>query len=142
NVYPIGSLGNVLYVGIVAYAIARHRLMDVDYVVRKGVSFCLASALVLVPGSFLHVALAREFGTHEPIALTCVAVATTLLAVILVPTLQTGLDTRVHRALFPQLYDSRRRLQELARAIVHILNPDDPLPQLRPGLGRVLAPTA
>jgi len=26
-----------------------------------------------------------------------------LLAVILVPTLQTGLDTRVHRALFPQL---------------------------------------
>src|SRR5262249_10574978 len=91
NVYPIGSLGNVLYVGIVAYAIARHRLMDVDYVVRKGVSFCLASALVLIPGSFLHVALAREFGTHRPIALTCISVAITLLAVILVPTLQAGL---------------------------------------------------
>ena len=138
NVYPVGSLGNVLYVGIVAYAIARHRLMDVDYVVRKGVSFCLASALVLVPGSFLHVALAREFGTHEPIALTCVAVATTLLAVILVPTLQTGLDTRVHRALFPQLYDSRRRLQELAGAIVHILNPDELIRQLGDGLSDVL----
>ena len=138
NVYPVGSLGNVLYVGIVAYAIARHRLMDVDYVVRKGVSFCLASALVLVPGSFLHVALAREFGTHEPIALTCVAVATTLLAVILVPTLQTGLDTRVHRALFPQLYDSRRRLQELAGAVVHILNPDELIRQLGDGLSDVL----
>ncbi|HYV64948.1 MAG TPA: ATP-binding protein [Myxococcales bacterium] len=138
NVYPIGSLGNVLYVGIVAYAIARHRLMDVDYVVRKGVSFCLASALVLVPGSFLHVALAREFGTHRPIALTCVAVAITLLAVILVPTLQAGLDMRVHRALFRQLHDTRRRLQELAGAVVHILNPDELIRQLGDGLSEVL----
>ncbi|HYV57658.1 MAG TPA: ATP-binding protein [Candidatus Nitrosopolaris sp.] len=138
NVYPIGSLGNVLYVGIVAYAIARHRLMDVDYVVRKGVSFCLASALVLIPGSFLHVALAREFGTHRPIALTCISVAITLLAVILVPTLQAGLDMRVHRALFRHLHDSRRRLQELAGAVVHILNPDELIRQLGDGLSEVL----
>src|SRR5262249_59849303 len=105
-----------------------HRLMDVDSVVRKGVSFCLASALVLVPGSFLHVALAREFGTHRPIALTCVAVAITLLAVILVPTLQAGLDMRVHRALFRHLHDSRRRLQELAGGRRPPPQPPPPLP--------------
>src|SRR5205823_2394783 len=45
NVYPLGSFGNVVYLGIVAYAIARHRLMDVDYVVRKAVSFSLAAIL-------------------------------------------------------------------------------------------------
>ncbi|TMB49031.1 MAG: hypothetical protein E6J60_13575, partial [Deltaproteobacteria bacterium] len=50
GIYPLGSLGNVFTMGIMAYAIARHRLMDVDYVVRKGVSFMLAATLVLVPG--------------------------------------------------------------------------------------------
>src|SRR5216110_3963943 len=66
RIYPLGSLGNVFTMGIMAYAIARHRLMDVDYVVRKGVSFTLAATLVLVPGGVSMWALCRSMEVSEP----------------------------------------------------------------------------
>src|SRR6185295_15797511 len=51
NTYPLGNIGNVFTTGIFAYALARHRLMDVDYVVRKGIAFALSSALMLLPAA-------------------------------------------------------------------------------------------
>jgi signal transduction histidine kinase len=122
NVYPLGNVGNVVYVSIIAYAIVRHRLMDVDYVVRKFVSFSLALAIVLTPGAIGLSVLVREVNGEESLVLISAAIALALLAVVLVPTLQQALETRVHRALFPQLYDYRLRLRHLPTALVHILN--------------------
>ena len=122
NVYPLGSFGNAVYLGIIAYAIARHRLMDVDYVVRKTVSFSLAASAVLIPGGIALFALSRTLGTEEPLIVACAAVALALVSVVLIPTFQEALETRVHRAFFPQLYDYRRRLQDLAAALVHVVD--------------------
>jgi signal transduction histidine kinase len=121
NVYPLGNVGSVIFTGIVAYAIVRHRLMDVDYVVRKGVSFVLAATVVLIPGAAGLMALARSVGLDEPLIVVCAAVALALLSVVLIPTLQQALETRVHRAFFPQRYDYRLRLRQLAAALVHEL---------------------
>jgi len=138
NVYPLGNLGNALYIWVVAYAIVRHRLMDVDYVIRKGVSFSLASIVVLLPGSLGLTVLSRMLGSEEPLIVTCAAVALALVAVLLIPTLQEALETRVHRAFFPQLYDYRRRLRELAADLVHILDRDALLRRLGESLGDIL----
>src|SRR5690242_2182739 len=120
-IYPLGNLGNVFYVSIMAYAIVRHRLMDVDYVVRKFVSFSIASAVVLLPGALAISALARVLGAEEPSVIVCASLALALVAVVLVPTFQEALESRVHRAFFPQLYDYRLRLRHLGTALVHIL---------------------
>lgn len=122
NTYPLGDVGSVFFAGIVAYAIVRHRLMDVDYVVRKLVSFSLPVAVIFVPGSLGISALARALGAAEPLVVTCAAMALALVAVVLVPTLQEALETRVQRAFFPQAYDYRRRLGELGTTLVHVLN--------------------
>jgi signal transduction histidine kinase len=122
NISPLGSLGNVFTMGIMAYAIARHRLMDVDYVVRKGVSFVLAAAFVLVPGAAGVWGLYQVLNGQEPGIMVCAAMALALIAVILIPTSQAALETRVQRAFFPQHYDYRRRLRELAAALVHVLD--------------------
>jgi signal transduction histidine kinase len=122
RIYPIGDLGNVLYVGIIAYAIVRHRLMDVDYVVRKIVSFAAAGFVILAPGGFGIWALNVALGSERPLVLTSAALALALVAVVLIPTLQAALETRVHRALFPNLYDYRLRLRQLGAALVHILD--------------------
>src|ERR1041385_1005850 len=110
NIYPLGSLGNVFSISILAYAIARHRLMDVDYVVRKGVSFTLAATLVLVPGGVGIWALSQSLATQEPGIMVCAALALALIAVILIPASQAALETQVQRAFFPQHYDYRRKL--------------------------------
>src|SRR6185503_7435704 len=115
-------MGSVFFAGIVAYAIVRHRLMDVDYVVRKLVSFSLPVAVILVPGSIAITALARAIGAEEPLVIGCAAVGLALIAVVLIPTLQEALETRVQQALFPQAYDYRRRLGELGTTLVHVLH--------------------
>src|SRR5207237_518468 len=113
HTYPLGSVGNVLFIGLVAYAIVRHRLMEVDYAARKGASFLLASAVVVIPGGLGMAALVQQLSPGTEPVIVCSAVAFVLVAVILVPTLQQALETRLHRALFPQIYDSRLRLRQV-----------------------------
>src|SRR5437867_4277972 len=138
SIYPLASLGNVFTMGIIAYAIARHRLMDVDYVVRKGVSFTLAAALVLVPGSAGIWALAQTLEADEPGIMVCAALALALIAVVLIPACQAALETRVQRAFFPEHYDYRRKLRELAAVLVHILDREQLVKRLGDALTDVL----
>ena len=122
HTYPLGDMGSVFFAGIVAYAIVRHRLMDVDYVVRKLVSFSAPVAVILVPGSIGVSALASALGAEEPLIVACAAVGLALIAVVLIPALQEALETRVQQAFFPQAYDYRRRLGELGTTLVHVFN--------------------
>jgi signal transduction histidine kinase len=138
QIYPLGNLGNVVFVAVVAYAIVRHRLMDVDYVVRKGLSFLLAAGAVLLPGSVALLGLGRAIGSEEPIIWTCAATALALTAVVLVPTLQHAIETHVHRALFPQRYDYQLRLRQLAAALVHVLDQGELVQRLGDSLTEVL----
>jgi two-component system, NtrC family, sensor kinase len=121
NVYPLGSFGNVLFTAIIAYAIARHRLMDVDYVVRKIVSFSLAASAVFIPGGAAFAALYRAVDGNAPIRILCGSLALALAATVLIPMLQRALETRLQRALFPSRHDYRARLQRLTAELVHVL---------------------
>jgi signal transduction histidine kinase len=120
--YPLGNLGNVLWLAIIAYAIVRHRFMDLDYVVRKVVSFALASAAVLVPSALLVSVLGRLTGVEVPVVLASAVAASGLLAALFIPTLQHAIETRVHRAIYAHRYDYRLRLRELASDLVHVLD--------------------
>ena len=122
RVYPLGSLGNAVFVGIVAYAIVRHRLMDVDYVVRKFVSFSLASIAVLVPGGVGLLALGRHLGAGEPLLIVFAALTLAVTAMAVVPAVQEALESRLQRLLFPRRYDHRMRLRQLAASLVHVFD--------------------
>ena len=138
NIYPLGNLGNVAFLGIIAYAIVRHRLMDVDYVVRMGVSFGLACTLVLLPGGLVLEELAKMLGASESPILACAAVTLALVGVILIPSLQRALETRVQRAFFPHLYDYRQRLRRLAAGLVHVVDQTELLRRLGTDLADIL----
>jgi signal transduction histidine kinase len=120
--YPLADFGNVMFVAIIAYAIVRHRLMDLDYVVRKVLSFTLAAVPVLVPGGLGLASLSRYMHSEGPLVIALAGVALALVAVIAVPTLQEALETQLHRALFPERYDARQRLRELSKTLVQILD--------------------
>src|SRR5262249_18388899 len=77
NIYPLGNLGNVFFTGIVAYAMVRHRLMDVDYIVRKGVSFVIAASMVLVPSGIVLATICRAFTMSTPLPFVCSSLAVT-----------------------------------------------------------------
>jgi signal transduction histidine kinase len=138
EVYPLGSLGTVMYVGVVAYAIVRHRFMDLDYLVRKVVSFSLAAVVVLGPGMAVVAVVSERLDARDPLLLSFAAAALGLIAAILVPTLQRALETRIQRAFFPQRYDYRRRLRQFATTLVHELEEQQLLRRLGDTLTEIL----
>ncbi len=138
RIYPLGSLGNALFVAVMGYAIVRHRLMDVDYVVRKGVSFFLALVVVLLPGSLGLAAFGRLIGSEAPVLWTCAAIGLAVIAVVLVPTLQVALEMQVDRALFPRRFDYRRRLRQFAASLIHILDQQDLVKRIGDALSDIL----
>jgi signal transduction histidine kinase len=138
KILPLGNLGNVVWVGLIAYAIARHRFMDVDYLVRKFVSFGLAAVAVLTPGTLGLIALAGHLGAKDPLLMGSAGAVLGLIAALLVPAMQKALETRVHRAFFPHRYDYRLRLRDLAAELVHVLDEHELVTRLGQAIGEVL----
>ena len=122
DVFPLGNVGTVPFFLLQAYGIARHRLMDVDYVVRKLVSFLLAATVALVPWAVAVAMFGEEIGFDAPFAVGATTIVVGLVSAVLIPWLQQALETHVQRAIFPNRYDYRRRLREFAREIVHVLD--------------------
>ncbi len=120
--YPLGSLGNAVWAGIVAYAIVRHRLMDIDLVVTKGMSYS-AVAFVLIAPTFLIILWLqrRSFGQIHPDF--SVAMLILLVAVgVLFPTLRFRAESRIERSLFREKHEYRAALIAFTRSIVRILD--------------------
>jgi signal transduction histidine kinase len=138
KVYPLGNLATVLYAGNIAYAISRHRLMDVDYVVRKFVSFTASLATVLLPGAIGLYQLAIYVGAEAPLVIVLAAITLALVGVVLVPTLQSALETRVQQALFPRRYDYRQRLRRFGADLVHVFDEHALIKRLGDTLAEVL----
>jgi signal transduction histidine kinase len=122
GMYPLGNVGNVVWLGIIAYAIVRHRFLDLDYVVRKLVSFTLAAAIIVIPEVVLATSIIDLGMQGAPVVVGSVVAAAALIAVLVVPMLQHAIETRLHRAIFANRYDYRLRLQRLGSELVHVLD--------------------
>jgi two-component system NtrC family sensor kinase len=123
-IYPLGHFGSALYAAIIAYAIVRHRLMDIDIVVSKGVAYVAVAAILIAPAFTLMVWLQRlAFGRVEPdfsfaVLLMFVAIA------MLFPVLRIQAQSRIQRAFFREKSEYRAVLRSFARSIVRILERD------------------
>jgi two-component system NtrC family sensor kinase len=138
RIYPLGNLGSIFWVAIIAYAIVRHRLMDLDYVVRKLVSASVANAVILLPGGVGLMILARNLGARDPVLVAFAGVGLSLLAAFMIPTIQQALETRLQRALYARRYNTHMQLRELARQLVHILDQQALVRAIGEGLTEIL----
>ena len=123
-VYPIGHLGNAIYAAIIAYAIARHRLMDVDLVITKGMAYAAVSIALVAPtfASSLWLQQASFGQVHPDFSF---ALLVMLIAVgVLFPTLRVRAESRIERSLFREKHQYRTALADFTRSIVRILDRD------------------
>src|SRR6185369_122988 len=116
----------------------RHRFMDLDYVVRKVVSFLLSAGVVLIPAAFGVASLSSALGVEAPLLVGSATVAVGLLAAILIPTLQRAIETKVHEAIFAHRYDYRLRLRQLSSDLVHVFDERELVRRLGDQLTEVL----
>ncbi len=138
RVYPLGNLANVVYVGIVAYGIVRHRLMDIDVVVTKGMAYAAVSLVLIVPAFSGTLWLQRaSFGRIHPefslaILLLLVAIG------VLFPTLRLRAESRIEQSLFREKHQYRVALSAFTRSIVRILDRDKLIREVASTLSRTL----
>lgn len=122
RVYPLGNLGSALWASIVGYAIVRHRLMDIEVVVAKGLAYIGVSLAVIGPvsGAFLGLQYLAFNEVHYDFSAAIVVLF--ILVAILFPRLQVATERRVGRSLFRTKFASHEALSALASEVVTILD--------------------
>jgi two-component system NtrC family sensor kinase len=139
-VYPLGNLGSAAWAGIVAYAIARHRLMDIDLVVTKGMAYIFVASVLIAPAFAIVLWLQRlSFGQVHPDFSASILVM--LVAVgVLFPALRFRAESRIERSLFREKHEYRVALMAFTRSIVRILDRQRLLRDLANTLSETLRP--
>ena len=123
-IYPFGSVAVIGWAGIIAYAILKHRLMDIDIVIKKSVTYSALLALLLVPCYALIIyAQDRIFGRVEP-RFTTLALVLLTLAAFVFPRLKPRTEQTIEQVLFKGRYDYRDTLEKFSQDLVTILQLD------------------
>jgi signal transduction histidine kinase len=123
-IYPLGNLGSAVWAGIVAYAIVRHRLMDVDVFVAKSIAYAVGGVLVLGPIFYVLVLMQRWTFGEINYDFSIGTLVLLLLAGVIFPALRARAEVGLSRSLFREKYQSRSALSEYAHSILRILDRD------------------
>ncbi|HET8915704.1 MAG TPA: sensor histidine kinase, partial [Propionibacteriaceae bacterium] len=131
-----GSLSAILLPGAIIYGILRHRLFDLDLVVRKSVAY--GAALLLIAAAYAVIAATPGLmlGNRVSVAL---AVVVTIAAALAFQPLRRRLESAVSRRLFGDRVQQYKLLKDLGTAMEQTAELDELLPRLataiRDGIG-------
>jgi signal transduction histidine kinase len=125
KIYPIGNINNMVFTGIVAYAIVRHQLMDIEVVIRKSVIYAaLTAAIAAIYGITVGI-------FYRVFDITRVAQGSLLvnaLAAMIIALSFQALRNRIQKAVdkffFREKYDYHKTLKDLSGAVTSILSLD------------------
>jgi transcriptional regulator with GAF, ATPase, and Fis domain len=130
-VFPTGSLGNVAFVLVIAYAAVRHRLMDIDALFMRAAGTVLASVMVVLPiGGAIIWANELPPGPSGTLVGACLLLAA-VLSLLGFSGSRAYVEERVERSLFPARHAARDAIRRVGIDLVR-------LPQ-QPALRRQLA---
>jgi PAS domain S-box-containing protein len=99
------------------YAIVRYRLMDVDIIFKRGVSYTLATAAIVVAYFVVIGSLAGSITTKFPGAGTYGLIAVIIITALVFEPLKNWIQVRVDRFFYRKRYDYRRTLIEFGREL-------------------------
>jgi signal transduction histidine kinase len=132
----LGSLTAILLPGAIIYGILRHRLFDLDLVVRKSVAYGAASLLIAAAYAVIAAAPGMMLGNRVPVTL---AVTVTIAAALAFQPLRRRLESAVSRRLFGDRVRQYQLLRNLGTTMEQTAELDELLPRLahaiRDGIG-------
>jgi signal transduction histidine kinase len=105
-----GSLSAILLPGAIIYGILRHRLFDLDLVVRKSVAYGAASLLIAAAYAVIAATPGLMLGNRVPVTL---AVIITIAAALAFQPLRRRLESAVSRRLFGDRVQQYKLLKNL-----------------------------
>jgi signal transduction histidine kinase len=118
----LGPTLTVIMVGFTTYSIVKHRLMDINIVLKKGTTYILLLITLFVP-SFLLILLGQKlFFFKVSYLFTVIIVALLFLATVFFYRIKPQTEKMVEQFLFKNRYDYRETLGDFSKAMVSILD--------------------
>jgi len=118
----LGPSFTVIMIGFTTYSIVRHRLMDINIVLKKGTTYFLLMLLLFVPSSVLIILSQKFFFREINYLFSAIILAIFLLVAFFFQEIKPGTEKAVEQLLFRHKYDYRETLGKFSRAMVTILD--------------------
>jgi two-component system NtrC family sensor kinase len=122
EVFPFGFYLISAYVLIVSYAIAKHRLMDINIVLKKGTTYVLLIPLLFIPLLLISIFSQKLYFGKISYLHSFIVFSLLFLAAILFYKIKPGTEKVVEQLFFKDRYDYRDTLGEFSKAMVSILD--------------------
>ncbi len=118
----LGPSFTMIMVGFTTYSIIKHRLMDINIVLKKGTTYILLLLLLFIP-SFILILLGQKL-FYEKInyLFTMMMVLVLFLVAILFHRIKPGTERAVDQLLFKDRYNYRETLGKFSKVLVNILD--------------------
>ncbi|NIM02938.1 GAF domain-containing protein [bacterium] len=125
KIYPLGNMATIIFTSIVAYAIVKHRLMDIEVVIRKSVVYAsltvsITAIYAVIVGVFHGVFGIARFAQGS---LLVNALAAMIIALSFQP-LRNRIQRTVDKLFFKDKYDYHKTLKDFSGAMTSILSLD------------------
>jgi signal transduction histidine kinase len=117
-----GPATSLFMVGFITYAILKHRLMDINIVLKKGTTYILLLLLLFVPSFVLILLSQKVFFDKISYLFSAVIIALLFLITVLFYRIKPQTEKVVEQFLFKRLYDYRETLSGFSKAMVSILD--------------------
>jgi hypothetical protein len=122
EIFPFGLYLISIYVLIISYAIAKHRLMDINIVLKKGTTYILLLLLLFVPAFFFILFSQKVFFYEISYLFSAVIAALLFLVTVFFSRIKPQTEKMVEQFLFKNRYDYRETLGNFSKAMVSILD--------------------
>jgi len=119
---PVGNYFIGLYLFILFYAIVRHRLLDINIVLKKGTTYGLLIFLLFVPSALLIILGQRLFHKEINYLFLTYVFSILFLVAIFFYKIKPRTEKAVEQLLFKKHYDYRETLGKFSKAMVSILD--------------------
>ncbi len=135
---PVFNILIAFYIGIIAYAILIHHLMDISVVIRKGLLYSLIVALL----SGFYLSVVFLFGNYLGGRKSAASIMFTIFSIVFFSLIFQPLRDRIQefidRVFFRSKYDYQKTLRELSQTARSVEKVDDLLDMVVPSLVNML----
>lgn len=118
----IGPSFTIFHVAFTSYAIVKHRLMDINVILKKGTTYFLLTILLLGPSALGIVYFQNVFFKHVNYLFTMILLSMVVLVAVVFNNIKSRTEKAVEQLLFKNRYDYRKTLGEFSTAMVTILD--------------------
>ena len=118
----LGPSSTLILISFFTYAILKHRLMDINIVLKKGTTYVLLMLLLFIPSILLIILSQKVFFKEINYLFSAIILSLLLLVAFFFHQIKPGTEKAVEYFLFKNKYDYRETLGKFSKAMVSILD--------------------